>query len=169
MSMVFYFPLMPRIYTALRQEDLLHDHRHHRSNPIDSRNLAMGPLEEDELTLEMVTIDECDHMYLAYSTDLRMCVNLGIRRRLAPLVDNNRRRIELLNSLLLSFPGTPILYYGDAIGMGDNIYLGDRNGVRTPMQWNADRNAGFSSATPARLYSPVIMDPVWGYEAINVE
>ena len=98
-----------------------------------------------------------------------MRINLGIRRRLAPLVDNNRRRIELLNSLLFSFPGTPILYYGDEIGMGDNIYLGDRNGVRTPMQWNGDRNAGFSTATPARLYSPVIMDPVWGYEAINVE
>ena len=108
-------------------------------------------------------------MYLAYSADPRMRINLGIRRRLAPLVDNNRRRIELLNSLLLSFPGTPILYYGDEIGMGDNIYLGDRNGVRTPMQWNGDRNAGFSTATPARLYSPVIMDPVWGYEAINVE
>jgi maltose alpha-D-glucosyltransferase/alpha-amylase len=117
----------------------------------------------------MVTNDERDYMYLAYSADPRMRVNLGIRRRLAPLVDNNRRRIELLNSLLLSFPGTPILYYGDEIGMGDNIYLGDRNGVRTPMQWNGDRNAGFSTATPARLYSPVIMDPVWGYEAINVE
>ena len=123
----------------------------------------------DELTLEMVTNDERDYMYLAYSADPRMRINLGIRRRLAPLVDNNRRRIELLNSLLFSFPGTPILYYGDEIGMGDNIYLGDRNGVRTPMQWNADRNAGFSTATPARLYSPVIMDPVWGYEAINVE
>jgi maltose alpha-D-glucosyltransferase/alpha-amylase len=117
----------------------------------------------------MVTSDERDYMYLAYSADPRMRINLGIRRRLAPLVDNNRRRIELLNSLLLSFPGTPILYYGDEIGMGDNIYLGDRNGVRTPMQWNGDRNAGFSTATPARLFSPVIMDPVWGYEAINVE
>jgi maltose alpha-D-glucosyltransferase/alpha-amylase len=108
-------------------------------------------------------------MYLAYSADPRMRVNLGIRRRLAPLMDNNRRRIELLNSLLFSFPGTPIIYYGDEIGMGDNIYLGDRNGVRTPMQWSGDRNAGFSTATPARLYSPVIMDPLWGYEAINVE
>ena len=117
----------------------------------------------------MVTNDERDYMYLAYSADPRMRINLGIRRRLAPLMDNNRRRIELLNSLLLSFPGTPILYYGDEIGMGDNIYLGDRNGVRTPMQWNGDRNAGFSRATPARLYSPVIMDPVWGYEAVNVE
>jgi maltose alpha-D-glucosyltransferase/alpha-amylase len=117
----------------------------------------------------MVTNDERDYMYLAYSADPRMRINLGIRRRLAPLVDNNRRRIELLNSLLMSFPGTPIIYYGDEIGMGDNIYLGDRNGVRTPMQWNGDRNAGFSTAVPARLYSPVIMDPVWGYEAINVE
>ena len=111
----------------------------------------------------MVTSDERDYMYLAYSADPRMRINLGIRRRLAPLVDNNRRRIELLNSLLLSFPGTPIIYYGDEIGMGDNIYLGDRNGVRTPMQWNGDRNAGFSRANPARLFSPVIMDPVWGY------
>ena len=98
-----------------------------------------------------------------------MRINIGIRRRLAPLVDNNRRRIELLNSLLFSFPGTPIIYYGDEIGMGDNIYLGDRNGVRTPMQWNGDRNAGFSRAVPAKLYSPVVMDPVWGYEAVNVE
>jgi len=117
----------------------------------------------------MVTDDERDYMYLAYSADPRMRINVGIRRRLAPLVDNNRRRIELLNSLLLSFPGTPIMYYGDEIGMGDNIYLGDRNGVRTPMQWSGDRNAGFSRANPARLYSPVIMDAVWGYEAINVE
>jgi maltose alpha-D-glucosyltransferase/alpha-amylase len=117
----------------------------------------------------MVTDDERDYMYLAYSADPRMRINVGIRRRLAPLLDNNRRRIELLNSLLLSFPGTPILYYGDEIGMGDNIYLGDRNGVRTPMQWTSDRNAGFSRAFPARLYAPVIMDPIWGYEAINVE
>jgi maltose alpha-D-glucosyltransferase/alpha-amylase len=123
----------------------------------------------DELTLEMISSDERDYMYLAYSADPRMRINLGIRRRLAPLVDNNRRRVELLNSLLLSFPGTPIVYYGDEIGMGDNIYLGDRNGVRTPMQWNGDRNAGFSRANPAKLFSPVIMDPVWGYQAVNVE
>jgi maltose alpha-D-glucosyltransferase / alpha-amylase len=169
--MAFHFPLMPRIYMALRQEDRL---------PITDIVALTPPIPDtcqwglflrnhDELTLEMVTDDERDYMYLAYSADSRMRINLGIRRRLAPLVDNNRRRIELLNSLLLSFPGTPVLYYGDEIGMGDNIYLGDRNGVRTPMQWNADRNAGFSTATPARLYSPVIMDPVWGYEAINVE
>ena len=117
----------------------------------------------------MVTDDERDYMYFAYSTDPRMRINVGIRRRLAPLVDNNRRRTELLNSLLLSFPGTPILYYGDEIGMGDNIYLGDRNGVRTPMQWTSDRNAGFSKCDPARLYLPVVMDPIYGYQVVNVE
>jgi maltose alpha-D-glucosyltransferase / alpha-amylase len=169
--MAFHFPLMPRIYMALRQEDRLPITDIIAQTPDIPDNCQWGLFlrNHDELTLEMVTNDERDYMYLAYSGDPRMRINLGIRRRLAPLVDNNRRRIELLNSLLLSFPGTPILYYGDEIGMGDNIYLGDRNGVRTPMQWNADRNAGFSTATPARLYSPVIMDPVWGYEAINVE
>src|ERR1700722_4944826 len=135
----------------------------------DTCQWALFLRNHDELTLEMVTSDERDYMYLAYSADSRMRVNLGIRRRLATLMDNNRRRIELLNSLLFSFPGTPVLYYGDEIGMGDNIYLGDRNGVRTPMKGNADRNAGFSRASPARLYSPVIMDPVLGYEAVNVE
>ncbi len=169
--MAFHFPLMPRIYMALRQEDRL---------PITDIMAQTPPIPDtcqwglflrnhDELTLEMVTNDERDYMYLAYSADPRMRINVGIRRRLAPLVDNNRRRIELLNSLLLSFPGTPIMYYGDEIGMGDNIYLGDRNGVRTPMQWNSDRNAGFSTAVPAKLYFPVIMDPIWGYQAINVE
>lgn len=169
--MAFHFPLMPRIYMALRQEDRLPitDIIAQTPNIPESCQWGLFLRNHDELTLEMVTNDERDYMYLAYSADPRMRLNLGIRRRLAPLVDNNRRRIELLNSLLLSFPGTPILYYGDEIGMGDNIYLGDRNGVRTPMQWNADRNAGFSTATPGRLYSPVIMDPVWGYEAINVE
>ena len=169
--MAFHFPLMPRIYMALRQEDRLPITDIIAQTPAipDSCQWGLFLRNHDELTLEMVTDDERDYMYLAYSADPRMRINLGIRRRLAPLVDNNRRRIELLNSLLFSFPGTPILYYGDEIGMGDNIYLGDRNGVRTPMQWNADRNAGFSTATPARLYSPVIMDPVWGYEAINVE
>jgi maltose alpha-D-glucosyltransferase/alpha-amylase len=117
----------------------------------------------------MVTDEERDYMYYEYAKDPRMKLNLGIRRRLAPLVDNGRRRIELLNSLLFTLPGSPIIYYGDEIGMGDNIYLGDRNGVRTPMQWNGDRNAGFSRADPARLYSPVIMDPVYGYQAVNVE
>ncbi|MGA2073970.1 MAG: maltose alpha-D-glucosyltransferase [Terriglobia bacterium] len=169
--MAFHFPLMPRIYMALRQEDRLPITDIIAQTPDIPESCQWGLFlrNHDELTLEMVTNDERDYMYLAYSADPRMRLNLGIRRRLAPLVDNNRRRIELLNSLLLSFPGTPILYYGDEIGMGDNIYLGDRNGVRTPMQWNGDRNAGFSTATPARLYSPVIMDPVWGYEAINVE
>ncbi|MGA8143179.1 MAG: maltose alpha-D-glucosyltransferase [Candidatus Acidiferrales bacterium] len=169
--MAFHFPLMPRIYMALRQEDRLPITDIIAQTPEipDTCQWGLFLRNHDELTLEMVTNDERDYMYIAYSADPRMRINLGIRRRLAPLVDNNRRRIELLNSLLLSFPGTPILYYGDEIGMGDNIYLGDRNGVRTPMQWNGDRNAGFSTATPARLYSPVIMDPVWGYEAINVE
>ena len=169
--MAFHFPLMPRIYMALRQEDRLPITDIMAQTPEIPPSCQWGLFlrNHDELTLEMVTDDERDYMYLAYSSDPRMRVNVGIRRRLAPLVDNNRRRIELLNSLLLSFPGTPILYYGDEIGMGDNIYLGDRNGVRTPMQWNSDRNAGFSNAVPARLYLPVIMDPVWGYQAINVE
>ena len=169
--MAFHFPLMPRIYMALRQEDRL---------PITDIMAQTPPIPDicqwglflrnhDELTLEMVTDDERDYMYFAYSADPRMRVNVGIRRRLAPLVDNNRRRIELLNSLLLSFPGTPILYYGDEIGMGDNIYLGDRNGVRTPMQWTSDRNAGFSKCDPARLYLPVVMDPIYGYQVVNVE
>jgi len=169
--MAFHFPLMPRIYMALRQEDRL---------PITDIMAQTPPIpttcqwalflrNHDELTLEMVTADERDYMYFAYSADPRMRINVGIRRRLAPLVDNNRRRIELLNSLLLSFPGTPILYYGDELGMGDNIYLGDRNGVRTPMQWTSDRNAGFSKCDPARLYFPVVMDPIYGYQVINVE
>ncbi len=169
--MAFHFPLMPRIYMALRQEDRLPITDIMAQTPEIPDNCQWGLFlrNHDELTLEMVSDDERDYMYLAYSADPRMRINIGIRRRLAPLLDNNRRRIELLNSILFSFPGTPILYYGDEIGMGDNIYLGDRNGVRTPMQWTADRNAGFSRANPAKLYSPVIMDPVWGYEAINVE
>ncbi|HVW79153.1 MAG TPA: maltose alpha-D-glucosyltransferase [Alloacidobacterium sp.] len=169
--MAFHFPLMPRIYMALRQEDRLPITEIMAQTPEIPESCQWGLFlrNHDELTLEMVTDDERDYMYLAYSADPRMRINIGIRRRLAPLVDNNRRRIELLNSILFSFPGTPILYYGDEIGMGDNIYLGDRNGVRTPMQWTADRNAGFSRANPAQLYSPVIMDPVWGYQAINVE
>jgi maltose alpha-D-glucosyltransferase / alpha-amylase len=169
--MAFHFPLMPRIYMALRQEDRLPivDIMAQTPEIPATCQWALFLRNHDELTLEMVTTDERDYMVLAYSADSRMRINLGIRRRLATLMDNNRRRIELLNSLLFSFPGTPVLYYGDEIGMGDNIYLGDRNGVRTPMQWNGDRNAGFSRATPAKLYSPVIMDPIWGYEAINVE
>jgi len=169
--MCFHFPLMPRIYMALRQEDRLPiTDIMTRTPPIpDNCQWGLFLRNHDELTLEMVTDDERDYMYLAYSADPRMRINVGIRRRLAPLVDNNRRRIELLNSILFSFPGTPIIYYGDELGMGDNIYLGDRNGVRTPMQWSGDRNAGFSRANPEKLYSPVIMDPVWGYQTINVE
>jgi maltose alpha-D-glucosyltransferase/alpha-amylase len=169
--MAFHFPLMPRIYMALRQEDRLPITDIMAQTPDIPLGCqwALFLRNHDELTLEMVTNDERDYMYLAYSADPRMRINLGIRRRLAPLMDNNRRRIELLNSLLLSFPGTPVIYYGDEIGMGDNVYLGDRNAVRTPMQWNSDRNAGFSRATPASLYSPVIMDPIWGYETVNVE
>lgn len=169
--MAFHFPLMPRIYMALRQEDRLPiTDIMARTPPIpDTCQWGLFLRNHDELTLEMVTSDERDYMYFAYSADPRMRVNSGIRRRLAPLLDNNRQRIQLLNSLLLSFPGTPILYYGDEIGMGDNIYLGDRNAVRTPMQWNSDRNAGFSTANPARLSFPVVMDPIWGYQAVNVE
>jgi maltose alpha-D-glucosyltransferase/alpha-amylase len=169
--MAFHFPLMPRIYMALRQEDRLPITDIMAQTPPIPDNCQWGLFlrNHDELTLEMVTDDERDYMYFAYSADPRMRINVGIRRRLAPLVDNNRRRIELLNSLLLSFPGTPILYYGDEIGMGDNIYLGDRNGVRTPMQWTSDRNAGFSKCDPARLYFPVIMDPIYGYQVVNVE
>ena len=169
--MAFHFPLMPRIYMALRQEDRLPITDIMAQTPDIPDNCQWGLFlrNHDELTLEMVTDDERDYMYLAYSADPRMRINVGIRRRLAPLVDNNRRRIELLNSLLLSFPGTPIMYYGDEIGMGDNIYLGDRNGVRTPMQWNSDRNAGFSKCDPARLYFPVVMDPIYGYQVVNVE
>ena len=170
-QMAFHFPLMPRIYMALRQEDRLPiTDIMAQTPPIpDTCQWALFLRNHDELTLEMVTDDERDYMYFAYSADPRMRINVGIRRRLAPLVDNNRRRIELLHSLLLSFPGTPILYYGDEIGMGDNIYLGDRNGVRTPMQWTSDRNAGFSKCDPARLYFPVVMDPVYGYQVVNVE
>jgi maltose alpha-D-glucosyltransferase/alpha-amylase len=169
--MAFHFPVMPRIFMALRMED-----RHPITDimaqtPEIPANCQWGLFlrNHDELTLEMVTEDERDYMYLAYSADPKMKINVGIRRRLAPLMENDRRRIELLKSLLFSFPGTPIIYYGDEIGMGDNIYLGDRNGVRTPMQWSSDRNAGFSRCNPGRLYSPVIMDPVYGYEAVNVD
>jgi maltose alpha-D-glucosyltransferase/alpha-amylase len=169
--MAFHFPLMPRMFMAVRQEN-----RHPiveilRQTPDIPENCqwAMFLRNHDELTLEMVTDEERDYMYQAYAADPQMRINVGIRRRLAPLMENSRRRIELLNSLLMSMPGTPIIYYGDEIGMGDNIYLGDRNGVRTPMQWTGDRNGGFSRADPARLYAPPIMDPVYGYQAINVE
>ena len=169
--MAFHFPLMPRMFMAVQQED-----RHPiveilRQTPEIPENCqwAMFLRNHDELTLEMVTDEERDYMYRAYATDPQMRINVGIRRRLAPLLENSRRRIELLHSLLFSMPGTPVIYYGDELGMGDNIYLGDRNGVRTPMQWTGDRNGGFSRADPARLYAPPIMDPVYGYQAINVE
>src|SRR5438128_3347636 len=123
----------------------------------------------DELTLEMVTDEERDYMYRSYAADHRARINLGIRRRLAPLLQNDRPRIEVMNALLFSMPGTPVIYYGDEIGMGDNVYLGDRNGVRTPMQWSPDRNAGFSTANPQQLYLPITIDPEYHYEAINVE
>jgi maltose alpha-D-glucosyltransferase/alpha-amylase len=169
--MAFHFPLMPRMFMALQQED-----RHGITEILnqtpdipDSCQWAIFLRNHDELTLEMVTDEERDYMYSVYATDPQMRLNVGIRRRLAPLMENNRRRVELLNSLLFSLPGTPIVYYGDEIGMGDNIYLGDRNGVRTPMQWSSDRNGGFSRTDPARLFAPPIMDPVYGYQAINVE
>jgi maltose alpha-D-glucosyltransferase/alpha-amylase len=169
--MAYHFPLMPRMFMGLHLED-----RHPIVEIMGQTPAIPGTCQwalflrnHDELTLEMVTDEERDYMYLAYSADPQARLNLGIRRRLAPLVGNNRRRIELLNSLLFSFPGTPIVYYGDEIGMGDNTYLGDRNGVRTPMQWTSDRNARFSRADPARLYSPVIMDPIYGYQSVNVE
>jgi len=169
--MAFHFPLMPRIFMAIRREE---------RRPI-TEILAQTPdlrprcqwaiflRNHDELTLEMVTDEERDYMYDEYAKDRLMRLNLGIRRRLAPLMENGRRQLELMHGLLLSMPGTPVLYYGDEIGMGDNIFLGDRNGVRTPMQWSLDRNAGFSRADAARLYSPLIVDPVYGYQAINVE
>jgi len=169
--MAFHFPLMPRMFMALRQEDrhAITEILNQTPDIPENCQWALFLRNHDELTLEMVTDEERDYMYSVYAEDPQMRLNVGIRRRLAPLLENSRRRIELLNTLLFSMPGTPILYYGDEIGMGDNIYLGDRNGVRTPMQWSSDRNAGFSRADPARLYAPPIMDPVYGYQAINVE
>src|SRR5881227_3188720 len=170
-QMAYHFPLMPRIYMANAQEDRFPITDILRQTPDIPGNCqwALFLRNHDELTLEMVTDVERDYLWSTYANDPRARINVGIRRRLAPLMDNDRRKIELMNSLLLSFPGTPIIYYGDEIGMGDNIYLGDRNGVRTPMQWTPDRNGGFSRCDPARLYLPMIMDPVYGYEAVNVE
>lgn len=169
--MAFHFPLMPRLFMSLRKEDAtpLYDILGQMPTIPDNCEWATFLRNHDELTLEMVTDEERDYMYSEYAAEPQMRLNDGIRRRLAPLLKNNRRAIELLTSLLLALPGTPVIYYGDEIGMGDNIYLGDRNGVRTPMQWNGDRNAGFSRADAARLYSPIITDPVYGYQAINVE
>lgn len=169
--MAFHFPVMPRMFMALQMEDRYPVIDILEQTPTIPENCqwAIFLRNHDELTLEMVTDEERDYMYRVYATDPRARINLGIRRRLAPLLGNNRRKIELINILLFSLPGTPIIYYGDEIGMGDNIYLGDRNGVRTPMQWSADRNAGFSRANPQQLYLPVIIDPEYQYEAINVE
>ncbi|MGH9769144.1 MAG: maltose alpha-D-glucosyltransferase, partial [Blastocatellia bacterium] len=169
--MCYHFPIMPRIYMALRQEDRRPIVEILERTPAIPGTAQWGIFlrNHDELTLEMVTDEERDYLYDEYAKDRRMRLNLGIRRRLAPLMDNGRRRMDLLNALLFSLPGSPFLYYGDEIGMGDNIYLGDRDGVRTPMQWSVDRNAGFSRADFARLYFPVIMDPVYGYQSVNVE
>jgi maltose alpha-D-glucosyltransferase/alpha-amylase len=168
--MAFHFPLMPRLYMGVRREDRLPITDIFTHTPAIPPNCqwCLFLRNHDELTLEMVTNEERDYMYYAYASDPSMKLNLGIRRRLAPLMDNDRRRIELLNSLLLTLPGSPIIYYGDEIGMGDNVYLGDRNGVRTPMQWTGDRNAGFSAADPGALYLPVVTDPVYHYQAVNV-
>jgi maltose alpha-D-glucosyltransferase / alpha-amylase len=169
--MGFHFPLMPRMYMALAQAD-----RHPITDIIrqtpeipDGCQWGIFLRNHDELTLEMVTEDERDYLWKTYAEDARARINLGIRRRLAPLMRNDRRKIELMNSMLMTMPGTPIVYYGDEIGMGDNYYLGDRDGVRTPMQWSPDRNAGFSRCNPQQLYLPTILDPVYGYEAVNVE
>jgi len=169
--MAYHFPLMPRIYMAIAQEDRFPITDIMRQTPEIPPNCqwAMFLRNHDELTLEMVTDSERDYLWSTYASDPRARINLGIRRRLAPLMDNDRRKIELMNSILMSMPGTPIIYYGDEIGMGDNIYLGDRNSVRTPMQWTPDRNGGFSRADPAQLYLPPIMDPVYGFSAVNVE
>jgi maltose alpha-D-glucosyltransferase/alpha-amylase len=169
--MAYHFPLMPRIYMAIAQEDRYPIIEIMQQTPDIPENCqwAIFLRNHDELTLEMVTSKERDYMYTMYAADLQARINLGIRRRLAPLMENDMDRIKLMNSLLLSMPGSPIVYYGDEIGMGDNVFIGDRNGVRTPMQWSPDRNAGFSRADPQRLYLPPIMDPIYGYPSTNVE
>jgi maltose alpha-D-glucosyltransferase / alpha-amylase len=168
--MAFHFPVMPRMYMALRKEDrtpIVDIMRQTPEIPHDCQ-WAIFLRNHDELTLEMVTNEERDYMYREYARDPRMRINVGIRRRLAPLMESGRRQIELMNALLMSMPGTPVMYYGDEIGMGDNVYLGDRNGVRTPMQWSPDRNAGFSEADTAALFAPLIVDPPYGYHTVNV-
>src|SRR6202000_1750723 len=169
--MAYHFPLMPRMYMAIAQEDrhpIVEIMMQTPQIPADCQ-WAIFLRNHDELTLEMVTDRERDYMYQVYANDPRMRINVGIRRRLAPLMNNDRSQIELISFLLMTMPGSPILYYGDEIGMGDNLYLGDRDGVRTPMQWSPDRNAGFSRADPQRLYLPPVMDPVYGYASTNVE
>ena len=169
--MAFHFPVMPRMFMALRREDATPIHEILQRTPDIPDNCQWGLFlrNHDELTLEMVTDEERDYMYGEYAKDPRMKINVGIRRRLAPLMDNGRDEIELLHAMLFSLPGSPVLYYGDEIAMGDNVYLGDRDGVRTPMQWTGDRNGGFSRADFAALYAPPLMDPVYGYQAVNVE
>ena len=169
--MAFHFPLMPRNYMAVRREQRYPISEILAQTPPIPAGCQWGIFlrNHDELTLEMVADDERDYMYAEYAKDPRMKANIGIRRRLAPLLENDRNQLQLFTALLLSLPGSPVLYYGDEIGMGDNIWLGDRDGVRTPMQWTPDRNAGFSGCDPARLYLPLIMDPIYGYQALNVE
>jgi maltose alpha-D-glucosyltransferase/alpha-amylase len=169
--MAFHFPVMPRIFMAVRRESRYPISEILERTPTIPDNCQWGIFlrNHDELTLEMVTDEERDYMWAEYATDPRMKANIGIRRRLAPLLDNDRNQIELFTALLLSLPGSPVLYYGDEIGMGDNIWLGDRDGVRTPMQWTPDRNAGFSGADPGRLTLPVVMDTIYGYQVTNVE
>jgi maltose alpha-D-glucosyltransferase/alpha-amylase len=169
--MAFHFPLMPRIFMAVRRESRFPISEILAQTPKIPDNSQWGIFlrNHDELTLEMVSDEERDYMYAEYAKDPRMKANIGIRRRLAPLLENDRNQLELFTAMLLSLPGSPVLYYGDEIGMGDNIWLGDRDAVRTPMQWTPDRNAGFSSCDPGRIYLPVIMDPIYGYQAINVE
>ncbi len=169
--MAFHFPVMPRLFMGVRRETRYPISEIMAQTPKIPDNCQWGIFlrNHDELTLEMVTDEERDYMYTEYAKDPRMKANIGIRRRLAPLLENDRTQLELFTALLLSLPGSPVLYYGDEIGMGDNIWLGDRDGVRTPMQWTPDRNAGFSRCTPGRLNLPVIMDPVYGYQVTNVE
>jgi maltose alpha-D-glucosyltransferase / alpha-amylase len=169
--MAFHFPVMPRMFMSLRREDATPMYEILARTPHIPDNCQWGLFlrNHDELTLEMVTDEERDYMYEEYAKDPRMKINLGIRRRLAPLLDANRDEIELMHAILFSLPGSPVLYYGDEVGMGDNVYLGDRDGVRTPMQWTGDRNAGFSRADWAQLYLQPLMDPVYGFQAVNVE
>ena len=169
--MAFHFPVMPRMFMAARREEATPMYEILERTPAIPENCQWGLFlrNHDELTLEMVTDEERDYMYAEYAKDPRMKINVGIRRRLAPLLDNGRDEMELMHAILFSLPGSPVLYYGDEIAMGDNVYLGDRDGVRTPMQWTGDRNAGFSRADFAQLYAPPLMDPVYGYQAVNVE
>jgi maltose alpha-D-glucosyltransferase/alpha-amylase len=169
--MNFHFPLMPRMFMAMQMEDRfpIIDILNQTPDIPESCQWGLFLRNHDELTLEMVTDEERDYMYRVFAHDRQARINLGIRRRLAPLLGNDRKKIELIYSLLFSMPGTPVIYYGEEIGMGDNFYLGDRNGMRTPMKWSEDRNAGFSYGNPQKLYLPIVIDPEYHYEAINVD